>query len=133
MIINDYNSWKAARIKSAYEFEDTVLQIYGGTKHVYLDCDGDVSVPDIVRRVAGKYEAIECKSISYGHFDSAVYKLRYQVAKRAKLRKKGLEQRIVLEDFGFTDEEKNDIRDYIRSYTDQYYYKIPIDFLKRQT
>ena len=130
--MDDYNARRKARIKSAYEFEDVVLRKYGGIKHCYLYCDGDVSVPDVVRIVSGKCEAIECKSISYGHFDSAIYRILRQVATRSKLRAKGMEQRIVLEDFGFTDEEKNNIINFVHSYTDDVYYKIPIDFLSRE-
>lgn len=113
-------------------FEDIVLEKYGGVKHIPF-MNGEpirnnrgATIPDITRIVDGKLEAIECKSIN-SDFYKAGHALKLELNRRAIHLPEGTNQRIVFEDFNFTEEEKAEIKSMIESITGY----SQIDFLSR--
>ena len=130
----NYHAVNYAEIINGHRFEDTVFGLYGGIRHPRIYYGGTYTIPDIVRKQDGHWEAIEIKSVGYGSLKStAIYKLRNQIAFRARAFNRNnaiVTQRIVFEDYGYDAETKKDIIDFVHSYLDPFYYKIPIDFVR---
>lgn len=127
--------------RMAYEFEEAVQKEYGGVRNVSFK-DGWSGIggkqscrPDIVRIVNGAWEAIECKcyaSYSAWHYtyQPLAQALKRQIESRVQNLPHGFRQRIVLEDFGYTDKEKSEMVEEIRKTVDAVYPHIPIDFFR---
>ena len=103
-------------------FENIVLEKYGGIKHIafkegeLVKSNRGATIPDITRIVDGELEAIECKSIN-SDFYQAGHALKRELNRRAIHLPEGTNQRIVFEDFNFTEEEKAEIKSMIESIT----------------
>lgn len=128
------------RSKRGVSFEKEVLKAYGGVSQVpFLDgeiCYGKgMSVVDIARVINDNtIELIECKSTNpfeCGDFYQLSFRLKSQLEKLKKNMPRCAIIRIVLEDFGFSNAEKEDIRQTIWHAINTVQYGIKIDFLKR--
>lgn len=118
------------------DFEDYIQKLYGGDKHVAFSCGErgahyaeGFTVPDIFRQVGeNEYEAIECKSITnWNGFETRLF---HQILKRIVHLPDNCKQRIVIQDFGYSEESKAAEIKAIRAKLDRIYPDIPIDFVK---
>lgn len=140
-LLNDDIVRRSRRGKS---FEDVVLKKYGGVPQVAFingdlcrDCSRKgASIADIVRiNEEGDLESIECKSINpydNGCFYQLSCRLLDQIRRLKINLPYGTKQRLVFEDFGFSEEMKNEIREIIWERLNRIYYMIDIDFLNRK-
>lgn len=121
------------KIRRGLSFEDAVLKQYGGLKHIAfkngepVQSNHGATVPDITRIIDGKIEAIECKSIN-SCFYKAGHALKQELKRRKEHLPEGTTQRIIFEDFDFTETEKAKIKDMIENITGC----SQIDFMKRE-
>lgn len=118
------------------EFEEYIYSFYGGEKHVTFSHgergvhykDG-FTVPDIVRKIGMRYEAIECKSVSsLSNIANILYR---QIYNRCIHLPIGYRQRIIFEDLGFSDETKQKVIEDIQRKLEYIYPGIPVDFIKK--
>jgi hypothetical protein len=107
--------------KRGYAFEESVLSVYGGEKHCqFLNgkrVKKGATIIDVLTKEDGDDLAIECKSVNpyidgefYIYpFYKIAYVLKEQILKRNIHLPKTIKQRVVFEDFGFTEEQREEI------------------------
>lgn len=127
--------------KCAESSEIRANMLYGGQRHIAFYNGRIIKkhvagcvIPDIVRRVGNRLEAIEVKSINlideYG-YKKSFHRIKYQVENNKNMMPKGSMQRIVIDlrgvkyDTDFLQEVRNDIKSLCRDI----YPDLPIDFI----